>query len=337
MVFIAQCLHPLAAYRSKNGEIVFLGREGFEEYQKSGKLHSFSDDTSKMIFKNHGMVDIFYIPCGRCINCRLNYARKWSQRCLLESKCWDDNWFVTLTYDDDCLSPVFCEDTGEVIGSTLVPSDVTDFLKRLRSYYSDNFDHVGVRYYYCGEYGDHTFRPHYHLLLFNLPLNDLTVYSKSVLGDIYYNSQSLSRLWGKGHVVVGELTAQSAAYTARYVQKKATKKDDLTGTGFHKEFVRMSRRPGIALPYFEKNVGKIYENDLIYLPNGQTCHPMRYFDDKAAQYGVDIEGVKKRRLEVSNMINDEKVDQVGREFYEYLDDLENEFLKKSRSLIRNKC
>lgn len=318
--------------------MAILSRSDFEQYEKCGRLSEVSlHKVDGWINSRHGFDSsyIFDVPCGRCINCRLNYARKWSQRCLLEAKTWSENWFLTLTYDDEALTPVFVEDTGEIIGATLVPSDVRDFLKRLRAYYEDHYDHQGIRFYMAGEYGDQTFRPHYHMIVFNLPLFDLKYYSKSPLGDVYYNSDVLSRLWGKGHVVVGEVTEQSAAYTARYCQKKATKDIDYEGSGFHKEYVNMSRKPGIAFPYFEKNVGKIYENDLIYLPNGKTCHPMRYFDDKAAQYGIDIEEIKQRRLEVSSLINNQKVDEVSRDYYNYLDDMENEFVKRSKMLKRN--
>lgn len=320
--------------------MVILSRCDFDEYEKSGRLsevvlHGASGQVMRSKYGYNNDSYIFDVPCGRCINCRLNYARKWSQRCLLEAKSWSENWFLTLTYDDEALTPVYVEDTGELVGATLVPTDVRDFLKRLRAFYKDKYNHDGIRFYMAGEYGDTTFRPHYHMIAFNVPLFDLKVYSRSPLGDIYYNSDVLSRLWGKGHVVVGEVTAQSAAYTARYCQKKANKDFDYEGSGFHKEYVNMSRRPGIALPYFEKHFEKIYENDLIYLPDGKTCHPMRYFDDKAAQYGIDIDEVKKRRLEVSTVISNEKVDEVSREYYTYLDDLENEFLKRSKMLKRN--
>lgn len=283
-----------------------------------------------------GTYDVFDVPCGRCINCRLAYAKRWSQRCLLETKSWSENWFVTLTYDDDHLSPVIDAKTGEWNGfATLVPKDVTDFLKRLREHYRKEFQHLPIRFYMAGEYGDTTMRPHYHLIIFNLPLFDLKLHSRSPLGDCYYNSDLLSKLWGHGHVVVGEVTAQSAAYVARYCQKKVGKEIDYDAVGIHKEYVRMSRNPGIGLPYLQQNAEKIYENDVIYLPNGQMCTPPRYFDDKAEQFGIDIEEIKRKRLEVAAMTENFKVEQVSRNFYDYLDDLEEDCLKRSKILRRN--
>ena len=94
-------------------------------------------------------------------------------------------------------------------------------MKRLREYYRSEHNHVGIRFFLGAEYGDTTARPHYHILMFNCPIFDLEYYAKSPLGDVYFNSQTFAKLWQKGHVVIGELTSESAAYTARYCQKKA--------------------------------------------------------------------------------------------------------------------
>lgn len=315
-----------------------LSRSDFDRYEKCGRFRDLTlAKEQDWIRSRHGDAYIFDLPCGHCLNCRLNYAKKWSQRCLLESKCWSENFFVTLTYDDENL-PAICDySTGEFMCATLVPDDVKDFNKRLREYYRTEWQHVGIRFYLAGEYGDHTFRPHYHVIYFNLPIFDLQFYSTSPLGDVYYNSPTLSKLWGKGHVVVGEVTAQSAAYVARYCQKKAKQDIDYDAIGVHKEFVRMSNRPGIAYPYFKEHWPQIYQDDIIYLPNGQTATPPRYFDDQARKMGLDVDEIKKGRMLTATILNNQKVDEVSRDFYSYLDDLEKEFEKKSRALGRGLC
>lgn len=301
-------------------------------------MASWTDEFARRIVSDkYGSPLVFDIPCGRCINCRLNYAKVWSQRCMLESKSWEHNWFVTLTYDDDHLPVNIDYDTGELLSATLVPSDVRDFLKRLREHFRDKYNHTSLRFYMAGEYGGTTARPHYHIILFNCPLDDLKIYSRSPLGDLYYNSDLINAKWAKGHCVIGEVTPESAAYTARYCQKKATKQVDYDALGIHKEYVNMSRRPGIALPYLEANVGKIYENDQIYLSNGNVVKPSRYFDIKAEQMGVDIEKIKEQRILIGNLMNNEKVDLVSRDYYEHLEDLEEDYKRRSRSLVRNKC
>lgn len=283
---------------------------------------------------DNGHSSFFDVPCGRCLNCRLSKARTWSQRCILETKSWQDNWFVTLTYEDEFLTPVCDEKSGEFLNATLVPDEVQAFMKRLREFYQRTYGHVGIRFYMAGEYGDTTYRPHYHLIIFNLPLFDLKLYSRSPLGDDYFNSAVLTRLWGKGHVVVGEVTPQSAAYVARYVMKKAKDETDYEALGLHPEYTRMSNRPGIGLPYLVSHIDQIYERDQIYLPNGQVVKPCRYFDDKAEQFGIDVEMVKQRRLELNNLVTNVQVDMVSRDYYGYLEDLEKECSKKSKALAR---
>ena len=40
------------------------------------------------------------IPCGQCIGCRIDYSKQWATRCMLESQYHDENYFLTLTYDE---------------------------------------------------------------------------------------------------------------------------------------------------------------------------------------------------------------------------------------------
>lgn len=43
------------------------------------------------------------IPCGQCIGCRLERARQWAVRCVHEASLYEDNCFITLTFDDQFL------------------------------------------------------------------------------------------------------------------------------------------------------------------------------------------------------------------------------------------
>lgn len=76
---------------------------------------------------------------------------------------------------------------------------------------------------------------------------------------------------------------ETSAYTARYVMKKQIGKDlnFYKKLGVYPEFVRMSRKPGLARFYYEKNKYDIYRNDEIFIKNSKgvfAVKPPRYFD-----------------------------------------------------------
>lgn len=334
-VFHIACLHPLRAI--KTGSIWKCEKKVLirSSDSKLGDFEPIVDPRTGEVYEQ------FLVPCGRCLQCRLSYARSWANRCMLESTLHVHNWFLTITYEDAFLK------YGEKDYSTLVSKDLQDFLKRLRIELQrsgrlpvvldpDGKNSNAMRFYACGEYGDNTFRPHYHLLAFNLPLDDLVLYSRSPLGDFYYNSSFLSKIWGKGHVVVGELTEQSAAYVARYCQKKVSKVIDYNYLGIEKEFVRMSRNPGIAFDFVKENFHEIYEDDKIYLPKGKVAVPPRYFDLYAEAQGLEtLPKIKYDRQQRAMLRDDYLMQECSQDYLQYMQDLENSLSERAKSLLRN--
>ena len=79
--------------------------------------------------------DLVQIPCGKCIECRLSYAREWAVRCMFELKTSSSAYFITLTYSD-MMAPrsyVSDPDTGEALPVlSLRKKDFQLFMKRLR-------------------------------------------------------------------------------------------------------------------------------------------------------------------------------------------------------------
>lgn len=214
------------------------------------------------------------IPCGQCVGCRLEHARQWAMRCLHEKKLHRENCFITLTYDNDHLPE----------GGTLVKRDLQLFLKRLRKRFGE-----GIRFYACGEYGDVSSRPHYHLLLFNHNFRDRKVFGKRDAKHPVFLSAELDAIWGKGLAVVGDITFESAAYVARYVMKKVTgdradkhyARLDADGRVYRllPEFTVMSRRPGIGTGWFVKFGKETYLHDSVIV-NGRQVRPPRFYDGK---------------------------------------------------------
>lgn len=127
----------------------------------------------------------------------------------------------------------------------------------LRKKWNEKYNHQGIRFYACGEYGDEFQRPHYHEILFNLPIepSKLKYLFTNKFGDKFYNVQDLSDSWNnKGFVVVSEANWTNCAYVARYIMKKLN--GDLGEAEYDRQgrkppFTRMSRRPGIGGNFYK--------------------------------------------------------------------------------------
>lgn len=309
------CFSPMPAVQFGN-RVVMISRDRKIRLLKGEKLDSSLKELE--------------LPCGKCLGCRLEYARQWAQRIMFEAKAWpeDSNWFVTLTYADDHLPPAADPVTGELDGASLEPKHLQDFMKRVREFWSRVKGVEPVRFYAAGEYGDRRARPHYHVCFFNLPLDDLRFWKLSGSGFPLYVSETLSKQWPFGFVEIEDLTPGNAAYCARYVVKKAKINVDYRALGVKPEFVRMSRRPGIGFRYLSDHLDKIYRDDLVYLPSGGHQRPAKYFDRKAGDLGLDLSDTKERREAVRKIYDNLKPPICPEDYYRDLE--EREFLLSQR-------
>lgn len=196
------------------------------------------------------------VPCGKCIGCRLDYSRQWAIRSTLEARLYEHNHFITLTYNDDNIPA----------GASLNPDDLKTFIKSVRDWFRYNQRFTGIRFFGSGEYGDKSARPHYHLIMYNLPLSDLKRYKRNHENDWLYNSALLEQLWGKGFVVVAPVNFETSAYVARYVTKKVNGPiaKEIYGDRVP-EFSRVSRRPGIGGHYFQLNKADLARFDSVFI------------------------------------------------------------------------
>ena len=187
-------------------------------------------------YESYGFLNV---PCGHCLECRREHSRSWAVRLALELEHSSSCYFITLTYSDE-FNPGFLD-----------KGSLSRFLKRLRAY-EHNHCADGIRFFACGERGDRTGRPHYHLIIFNAFFDDLVLLSKN--GPLF-TSVALDRLWGLGNVVVAEANFATMSYVSGYVLKKAY------GRGSD-EFILMSRRPGLGIIGFDAfealKTGKVY-------------------------------------------------------------------------------
>lgn len=226
-------------------------------------------------------LDEHQMACRQCIGCRLERSRQWAIRCVHEMKQHEKNCWLTLTYAPEHLPP----------GGTLVKRDVQLFMKRLRKRYGQ-----GIRYYYCGEYGEKRGRPHYHIMLFGHDFEDREPWKQTHDGFALDTSEELSELWEDGIACVSDATFETAAYTARYITKKVLgKKASVHYEGLTPEFTDMSRRPGIGKTWWDKHKGDLIANDEVSL-RGKEFKPPEYYDKQLEKNApTDYAWLKTRR------------------------------------------
>lgn len=194
------------------------------------------------------------VPCGKCPACLSRRTSVWTFRLKTHAKNANTSHFVTLTYDTRFV-PI--TKRGFL---TLDKRDVQLYFKKLRKAHPKE---VQIKYYLAGEYGSKTFRPHYHIILFN--------------ADI----ELIHKAWDKGEVHIGELTEASAAYTAKYINKGKIipmhQNDDRLP-----EFSLMSKKLG--LNYLSEKIINYHRADIernfITLEDGKKISLPRYFREK---------------------------------------------------------
>lgn len=248
------CYHPLQGWRAK-------------DVGPSGKR-------AVVFSPEKGFVDLpVTVPCGQCIGCRLERARQWTARLTHEAQFHLHRWFLTLTYSDENLPP----------GGNLVKADFQKFMKRLRKNTGSK-----LRYFHCGEYGETTWRPHYHAVIFGLEIPDMRKYgASSKKGRDQWTSEWLNKQWGLGDVWIGTFTPQSAGYVARYILKKVTGEaqegyykriDERTGevVDLLPPYVTMSTKPGIGDEWFDRYGATDLAQDYCVLQGYQVPLPKRY-------------------------------------------------------------
>lgn len=210
----------------------------------------------------------------------MNYARDWAIRIMLEARENLDNSFVTLTYDDEHLP----------VNGSLVKDAIAKFVRavRIRGY--------KCRYYGCGEYGDRTFRPHYHLILFGIsPKSDL--WKEAVYFPKKKGWSVKCDAWTKGKIFVANVSLATANYVAGYMLKKQKGKDTIyVEKGIKEPFSRQSSRPGIAFSWLSRHLDDLRRNPFLDYKGHRIPLP-RYFFQRTFSVDERLALAQNRSLE----------------------------------------
>lgn len=232
----------------------------------------------KQLSARYGEANIIPLPCGKCLNCKINHANEWAVRCVLESKLHENNYFITLTFDDAHL-----------------PADKKQARREIQLFFKRLRNEVGsFRYFGCCEKGKQgSQRFHYHIIFFGLFLNDLKANNFHQL-----KSSTLDKVWSLGLYDIGEMTYASANYVAQYAVKKVFGSSD-------DEFIFMSNRPGIGADWLQRNKDKCFQYDQVFGSFGSmnSAKMPRYFDKLLEAIDPEaFEDLKDRRGESSSLM-----------------------------------
>ena len=258
------------------------------------------------------------VPCGKCGQCKANRRIQWSFRIAEEFRIAKSAYFITLTYRPEMLPR---NQNGR---PTLSKQDLTLFFKRIRKQ-NKKYTDVKFTYYAVGEYGSRTFRPHYHVIAFNLDMRLV---------------RNLQTFWYKDDVPLGIVDVRPVNggrihYVTKYhvnVDKERSK-----GFGVEPEFTRMSK--GIGKDYIKraykwhKNGNKFY-----VINNGFKQLLPRYFKEKIFS---DMNPITKDIL-MAGVIKDsdtryaKEVERLMREGYrEPTHEIDHRNIKESERILKD--
>lgn len=303
------CTSPLKAYKyglTENGKqkLVFKLPEHFDVTEENTQL----------------------VPCGKCISCKLSYAKEWALRITHHASLTEANCFITLTYNNENLPP----------DRSVHRYEVQNFIKRLRKYLTKTYGRVKIgqrinkktgelidKYepkvkihtFYCGEYGESAGkRPHYHIIVLGYDFTDKQYLKTSGAGFTLWESNILDSLWvnekgeSKGFANLGEVTFESAGYVARYCMKKSkNKKDYKFVDGYDEETGEIKKILDLEPEFIgmSQGIGKLWhqlfkqDTDKDYLQTNGFKHKIpRYYDKLREKENPDeLEKIKQRRQE----------------------------------------
>lgn len=202
----------------------------------------------------------------------MDKAQDWSIRIAHEASLSPNNCFLTLTYSDEHLPDDYSVSLREH----------QLFIKRLRK----EVEPTKIRFFMCGEYGEKSYRPHYHYIIFGFDFADKILWRKS-LNHYLYRSPLLEKVWPYGHAEIGTVTASSGGYVARYCLKKISgapagshyqRVNPLTGelVDVSPEFACMSKRPGLGSGWFCQYEGDAFPSDFVIIDGKKKPIPRFY-------------------------------------------------------------
>lgn len=221
-------------------------------------------------------IDYLDVSCGKCNQCKAKKVKEWTFRIEQEIQSSSSALFVTLSYKDSYVP------TTKLGYNTLNYKDISDYIKRLRRRSEKNDKYTQpIKYFAVGEYGPETYRPHWHLIIFNaLAPQIIEAWSEHVQPTKSSPSIHISI----GNVVVELAQTARARYMLNYLQKPQYDNiiEEYPDFDGKREMRHMSNKMGQS--YLEKQGIKEHhkniEHSYVRLENGEKLSLPRYYKDK---------------------------------------------------------
>lgn len=200
------------------------------------------------------------MPCRWCTQCRIDRRYVLESRINAEVQYYEfrgrNSTFATVTYDDPHLPR----------DGSLKRGDAKKLMHRLRMHYRRHTDIGDYKYICVGEYGDKLGRPHYHMILIGVPLDQ---------------SFHLAREWSYGTVDLKPLLPGGIRYVIKYIDKQVHGKyaEELYGD-MEQPFMLQSR--GIGERYMLANLDHMLAYEYIN-KNGARSSIPHYYRDKLSK------------------------------------------------------
>lgn len=239
------------------------------------------------------------VPCGICIQCRLERRELWVTRLLHESLKWDSAIFLTLTYDDDHV-PYLNDNDNSDLNQTLRKKDLQNFFKRLRK----NSSGRKIKYFACGDYGGDTGRPHYHAIIFGFS-------NSKEDREIIKASWAYCQWENLGKGTFGTVNQKSIRYVVSYIERVIKGKWEVEAYGeCERPFNIVSQ--GMGKDYAIQNKETLEENNYVSIQGKKKSVPryyrkitgilqdvaIRYSEQKEREFVKELTGVFATRDEL---------------------------------------
>lgn len=213
------------------------------------------------------------IPCGCCVACRINETTDWTIRSVFELHAHETASFVTLTYNEENYPK-----NGSI--SKMFLQEFYDELQHKYKYRTGKT----LRFFSCGEYGDHTHRAHYHGIIYGLNPDPFDKKNKDreLIADSWHYCNKEMFNWNQRDFnknAINFVSRETCQYVAGYVQKKlkSFRAEEYKKLGIEAPFKIQSK--GLGLQYALDNAEQLRENGFTYY-NGKRVRIPRYFREK---------------------------------------------------------